>query len=107
MMKIIDIGHRKLSVDDAISELEATVSQVHHSGQATVIKVIHRHGTGALKRAVRNWCHEHTGRFQSVIHGEDYDLFHPESAAMRRACEHPDDPDLGRNNGAVTYIWLW
>jgi hypothetical protein len=107
MMKVIDIGHRKLSVDEAISELEATVSKAHYSGQFAVIKVIHGHGTGALKRAVRNWCHEQIGRFQSVIHGEDYDLFNPESAAMRRACQHPDDPDLGRHNSAVTYIWLW
>jgi hypothetical protein len=42
-----------------------------------------------------------------VIIGENYDLFDSKSAGMRADCGSPRDPDLGRRNGAVTYIWLW
>ncbi len=105
--QIIDIGHRGFSLDRALSELETGVSDCIFSGQTRAIKVIHGHGTGALKRCVREWCDSQTGRFQAVIHGENYDLFDPQSAGMRADCGSPYDPDLGRRNGAVTYIWLW
>jgi Smr domain. len=83
------------------------VSDCVFGGKTRAIKVIHGHGTGALKRGVREWCEDQTGRFQAVIIGENYDLFDPESAGMRADCGSPRDPDLGRRNGAVTYIWLW
>ena len=105
--QIIDIGHRGYSLDRALSELEAAVSDCVFGGKTRAIKVIHGHGTGALKRGVREWCEDQMGRFQAVIIGENYDLFDPESAGMRADCGSPRDPDLGRRNGAVTYIWLW
>lgn len=104
---IIDIGHRGFSLDRALSELETQVSDCVYSGKTRAIKVIHGHGTGALKRGVREWCEDQSGRFQAVIFGEDYDLFHQESAGMRADCGSPYDPDFGRRNCAVTYIWLW
>ncbi|GIS57475.1 MAG: hypothetical protein CM1200mP1_14130 [Candidatus Neomarinimicrobiota bacterium] len=45
--------------------------------------------------------------FSRCIYGEDYDLFNPLAAAMRADSRSPSDPDLGRNNSAVTYLWLW
>ena len=48
--KIIDIGHKGFSLDRAISELEIKVSQFIYKGDARVIKIIHGHGTGALKK---------------------------------------------------------
>lgn len=107
MMKIIDIGHCGFSLDKALSVLETEVSNAIFEGKVKAIKVIHGHGTGALKRGVREWCKSQTGRFQAVIPGEDYDMFHPDSAGMRSDCNSPYDSDLGRRNGAITYLWLW
>lgn len=107
MMKIVDIGHRNYVLDQALAELEMEVSKALFSGNVQAVKIIHGHGSGALRDAVRQWCQDQDGRFQAVIHGEDYDLFHPETAAMRAACGHPYDADLGRHNRAVTYIHFW
>lgn len=104
---IIDIGHQGFSIDRAISELETSISDIIFNGRVRAIKVIHGHGSGALKKGVREWCENQTGRFQAVIFGENYDLFDPESASMRADSGSPFDPDLGRKNGAITYIWLW
>ncbi len=106
LMKILDIGHRNHSVDTAMSILETTVSDAIYGGNIRAIKVIHGHGKGALRNAVREWCEYQSGRFLAVIYGEDYDLFHKDTADMRAACGHPRDHDLGKNNRAVTYIWL-
>ena len=73
-LQIIDIGHRGYSLDRALSELEAAVSDCVFGGKTRAIKVIHGHGTGALKRGVREWCEDQMGRFQAVIIGENYDL---------------------------------
>jgi len=106
-LKIIDIGHRQFSAEQALTELEAEVSKAMFSGNFAALKIIHGHGSGVLRNAVRTWCQDQYGRFQAVIPGEDYDLFHEETINMRRACGQPDDPDLGRKNKAVTYIWFW
>jgi hypothetical protein len=107
LLKIIDIGHRQFSAEQALTELEAEVSKAMFSGNFAALKIIHGHGSGVLRNAVRTWCQDQYGRFQAVIPGEDYDLFHEETINMRRACGQPDDPDLGRKNKAVTYIWFW
>ncbi len=104
---IIDIGHRGFSLDQALSELETTVSNCIFDGRTRAIKIIHGHGTGALKQGVRDWCESQAGRFQAVIFGENYDLFDPDSAGMRTDCGSPRDHDLGNKNGAITFIWLW
>jgi hypothetical protein len=106
MMKILDIGHRKLFLDDAISLLETEVSNAMYSGNIQAMKIIHGHGSGALRRAVREWCKIHDGRFKAIVFGEDYDMFHPESVAMRSECGLPYDSDFGKRNRAITYIWF-
>ena len=105
--KIIDIGHKGFSLDLALTELEIQVSESIYQGEVRVIKVIHGHGTGALQTSVREWCQNQEGRFQAVVNGEDYDLFNHDSANMRAECGSPYDPDLGKKNSAITYIWFW
>ena len=105
--EIIDIGHKGFTIDEALSELEAKVSECVFQGKIRSIKIIHGHGSGALQRGVRDWCKSYDGRFQGVIYGEDYDLFNHDSANMRAECGSPYDPDLGRKNSAITYIWFW
>ena len=89
-----------------MSVLETEVSGLIFQGDAKAIKIIHGHGTGALKNAVRDWCKEQQGRFKAIIFGENYDMFDKESMDMRSDCELPDDKDFGRRNSAITYIWL-
>ena len=55
-LKIIDIGHSGYSLNKAISELEYNVNLCLENGNFRAIKVIHGHGTGALKKEVREWC---------------------------------------------------
>ena len=50
--KAIDIGHQGYSIDRAITELEIAVSDSIFSGDVKAIKIIHGHGTGALKKGV-------------------------------------------------------
>ncbi len=89
-----------------MSVLETEVSGLIFQGDARAIKIIHGHGTGALKNAVREWCKDQQGRFKAIIFGENYDMFDKESMDMRSDCELPDDKDFGRRNSAITYIWL-
>lgn len=105
--KVIDIGHKGYLIDRAITELEIAVSDSIFLGDVKAIKIIHGHGTGALKNGVREWCDDQKGRFQAVVFGEEYSLFNPISASMRAECGSPYDPDLDRKNSAITYIWLW
>lgn len=105
-LKIIDIGHQGYNLDKAIAELEFAINDCLITKNYRAIKVIHGHGTGALKKEVRNWCEYNEGRFRSIIYGENYDLFDKDSAEMRADCGSPLDHDLGNHNSAVTYIWL-
>lgn len=106
MMKTLDIGHRNLLLDDAMILLETEISDAMYSGNIQAVKIIHGHGSGALRKAVREWCKAQHGRFKAIIFGEDYDMFHPDSVAMRSDCGLPDDQDFGKQNRAITYIWF-
>ena len=106
-LKTIDIGHSGLSPEGAQSLLETTISQTSFEGNIRAIKVITGHGTGALRKLVRQWCAEQEGRFQAVIYGEDYNMFNTLAADMRSECYIKDDFDFGKGNSAITFVWLW
>ena len=106
-LKVIDIGHAGKFPDEAILELEATVSQYAYENKVKVIKVITGHGSGKLCKIVREWCDDQKGRFKGVIYGEDYNMFNKNAVHMRGECHQPEDSDFGKNNSAITYIWLW
>ncbi len=105
-LKILDIGHSGNSQDKAMVILETEVSKCSFEKKTKVIKVITGHGSGNLRKVVRDWCKDQDGRFKEVIYGEDYDMFNKAAVDMRRDCGQPSDMDFGRKNAAVTYIWL-
>ena len=82
-IKIVDIGHKNLNLEDAQSLLETTISQIAYEGNIKVVKVITGHGSGILKNSVREWLKEQEGRFQAVINGEDYNMFNTLASDMR------------------------
>jgi len=106
LLTTIDIGHKNFTLDNALAVLESEISSLIFQGDTRAIKIIHGHGTGALKTAVREWCIEQKGRFNAVIFGENYNMFDKESMEMRSDCGLPNDKDFGRRNSAITYIWL-
>tara|TARA_Y100001970_G_scaffold234946_1_gene293641 strand:- start:580 stop:933 length:354 start_codon:yes stop_codon:yes gene_type:complete len=106
-LKIIDIGHLGVSPDDAMAILETVVSKCAYENKVRAIKVITGHGSGALRKILREWCDEQKGRFKGVIYGEDYDMFNKKAVNMRSECHQPQDNDFGKKNSAITYIWLW
>ena len=106
-IKIVDIGHKNLSLEDAQLLLETTISQIAYEGNLKVVKIITGHGSGALKNSVRKWLQEQEGRFQAVINGEDYNMFNSLAVDMRSECYIKDDFDFGKGNSAITFVWLW
>ena len=106
-IKIVDIGHKNLRLEDAQSLLETTISQIAYEGNIKVVKIITGHGSGALRHSVRKWLQEQEGRFQAVINGEDYNMFNTLAADMRSECHIKDDFDFGKGNSAITFVWLW
>lgn len=106
-MKILDIGHKNYSLDKALIELETFVSSAMHEESTRVIKVIHGHGKGTMRTAVREWCEGQSGRFRAVIFGEHYEMFHADSMEMRSECRIFSQRDFGKMNRGVTYIWLY
>ena len=106
-LKVVDIGHSRFDLETAGSILETTISQTLYEGDTRVIKVITGHGSGILRSYVREWCKEQEGRFQAIIFGEDYHMFNKDASDMRADGSIKSDPDFGRKNSAITYIWLW
>tara|TARA_A100001011_G_C13621676_1_gene560293 strand:- start:144 stop:479 length:336 start_codon:yes stop_codon:yes gene_type:complete len=106
-IKIIDIGHSNLKLDEAQIFLETSISQASYEGDIKIIKIITGHGSGALKQFIRQWLKDQEGRFQEVIYGEDYHMFNTKASDMRYECNIDKDPDFGRKNSAITYVWLW
>ena len=106
-IKIVDIGHKNLRLEDAQSLLETTISQIAYEGNIKVVKIITGHGSGALRNSVRKWLQEQEGRFQAVIKGEDYNMFNTVATDMRSECFIRDDNDFGKSNSAITFVWLW
>ena len=63
-LKTLDIGHSRKSIEDATMLLETTISQASYEDKIKVVKVITGHGSGKLRKIVRQWCNEQEGDFK-------------------------------------------
>ena len=105
-LKVLDIGHTGKFSDEALLILETEVSKCVYENKVRAIKIITGHGSGSLRKVVRSWCSDQEGRFKGVIYGENYNMFNKDAVNMRSDCNQPNDIDFGKNNSAITYIWL-
>ena len=105
MLEELDIGHKSLNVLDALSSLEAGISNAKKNN-LVALKVVHGSGSGAIRRAVRAWGQEQEGRFKAVISGEDYNMFNKEAVMMRSELVDKKDKDFNRKNSGITIFWL-
>ena len=106
-IKIVDIGHKHLKLEDAQSLLETTISQTLFEGDVKIIKIITGHGSGVLRKLLGNGSKDKRGAFKQLLMGEDYNMFNTVAADMRSECFIKNDNDFGKNNSGVTYVWLW
>ena len=105
-LKILDIGHSGNSPDEAMILLETTVSRCSFENKTRAIKIITGHGSGRLRKTVREWCHDQEGRFKAVIPGEDYNAFNKDAVNMRSELSNKQDRDFNSRNPGVTIFWL-
>ena len=105
MLEELDIGHKSLNVLDALSSLEAAISNAKNNN-LVALKVVHGSGSGAIRRAVRAWGQEQEGRFKAIIGGEDYNMFNKEAVMMRSELVDKKDKDFNRKNSGITIFWL-
>jgi len=105
--KIIDIGHSNFNQEKAIIILETEISQSLYDKDCRAVKIITGHGSGILKKAVKEWIKDQEGRFKAVIYGKEYNLFNKIALDMRLECQIKNDLDFGRNNSGVVYVWFW
>ena len=110
MLQEIDIGHISsgpILVDRAVEILATAISQAKNKDGVVAVKIIHGSGSGALKKAVRNWLKNEKGRFKAVIYGENYSMFDKTSVAMRSQVSNKNkDDDFERKNPGITIVWL-
>ena len=105
MLEELDIGHKSLNVLDALSSLEAAISNAKNNN-LVALKAIHGSGSGTIRKAVRTWGQEQEGRFKAVINGEDYNMFNKNAVMMRSELVNKKDKDFYRRNSGITIFWL-
>jgi len=105
MLEELDIGHKSLNVLDALSSLEAGISNAKKNN-LVALKVVHGSGSGTIREAVRAWGQEQEGRFKAIIGGEDYNMFNKEAVMMRSELVDKKDKDFNRKNSGITIFWL-
>ncbi len=106
----IDVAHPPRHPDQVEEELLDAWQQVRNSSVLAVLKVIHGHGStgkgGTTRELVRNWAFRQKQKFIAVIPGEEYTLFHPDTAQLTKELGAFPDPDLGVPNPGITVIWV-
>ena len=84
--------------------------KVRNAPELCILKIIHGYGSsgkgGTTKDTVRNWVFRKRGRFLAVIPGEEYTLFHDDTARLRKELGAYSDPDVGSPNPGIMIVWV-
>ena len=106
----IDVAHPPRHPDQVEQELLDAWQKIRNSPEFCVLKIIHGHGSGgkggSTRDTVRNWAFRQKGKFLAIIPGEEYTLFHDDTARLRREVGAFPDPDLGSPNPGITIAWV-
>jgi hypothetical protein len=106
-VRTIDIAHPPMHAADAERLLDAHLRELRASFQPQALKVVHGHGGPAvLKETVANWAYRNRDRLAGIIPGTQYAVTDETTLRMRAACGQEPDPDLGRENGGITILWI-
>tara|TARA_X000000368_G_scaffold418257_1_gene417260 strand:- start:8873 stop:9214 length:342 start_codon:yes stop_codon:yes gene_type:complete len=113
MLKEIDIGHGNsgaINIERATMVLSESISTAKTNQKIVAVKIIHGHGSGALKRAVRSFLLKERGRFRAIVFGENYTAFNKDAVQIYNAIKESNpgfqDRDFRNGNSGMTIILL-
>lgn len=105
---VLDVAHPPRHPDEVEEELLDAWQHVRNSPVLSILKIVHGYGSsgtgGSTRDVVRNWAYKNRLRFVAVIPGEEYTLFHDETARLRKELGNFPDPDLGHPNSGLTIV---
>lgn len=106
----IDVAHPARPAASVEQDVAAAWQHVRGSKGLRVLKIIHGYGSsgkgGATREVVRNWAFVHRKHFRSIIEGERYSLYDPDTQELRRTVGSYADADLGGNNPGFLILWI-
>ena len=106
----LDVAHPPRHPDVVEQDLLDAWQKVRSSPHLFVLKIVHGYGSsgtgGRTRETVRNWAFRQRSRFIAVIPGEEYDLFHEDTARLRKEIGAFSDADMDSPNPGITVIWV-
>lgn len=111
-LRVITIKEGMPTLEEAKRRLLLEVRRCHGEG-VSVLKIIHGYGSGGRGGVLRTGLrrvfaeYQRDGDILGYASGEDFSIFHPVSLEMiTLAPELSNDPDLGRSNPGVSFLWI-
>ena len=90
--------------------LSESISKAKTNQKIVAVKIIYGHGSGALKRAVRDFLLEERGRFRTIVFGENYTMFSEDAVQIYNTIKESSpgfqDRDFRNGNSGMTIILL-
>ncbi len=106
-LKVLDIGHTGKFSDEALLILETEVSKCVYENKVRAIKIITGHGSGSLRKIVRNWAMERLSEDLGIDLGSGYPADPKSKAAIEELCKLEELNDcLRRKWKNVDRAWM-
>jgi hypothetical protein len=106
----IDVAHPARPATAVEQDVAAAWQHVRGSKSLRVLKIIHGYGSsgkgGSTREVVLNWAFAHRTHFRSIIEGNRYSLYDPDTQELRRTVGSYEDADLGRDNRGLLILWI-
>ena len=111
-LRVVTIKEGLPTLEEAKRRLLLEVRRSHGEG-VCVLKLFHGYGSrgrgGILRTGLRSVFsdYQRDGDIRGFATGEEFSIFHPTSLEMITvAPELRKDPDLGRSNPGVSFLWI-